>query len=92
MTPTVPPPAPCTSRDSTSSHSDSAKPNSRNATDDAASATISAGLRPKRSEKRPHHGALSNCATVNETTTSPVSAPSPIGTPNSVDPAPSCRT
>ena len=92
MTPVVPPPSPCTTRDSTSNSSDSAKPNSRNAADDATSATSSTGRRPQRSLQRPHHGALTNCAMVNDETTRPVNAPSPSGMPNSDAPSPNFFT
>ena len=42
---------------------------------DAVNAMISVGLRPTRSEKRPHIGALTNCATVNELMMKPVMMP-----------------
>src|SRR5690606_29464375 len=65
ITPTVPPPAPWITRDRSNSHTESANANTTYAIADAPSPIRSAGRRPYLSEKRPHNGALTSCATEN---------------------------
>ena len=55
-------------RERNSIASESANPKITYAIADAPSATSRAGRRPNRSEKRPHIGALTSCATVNADT------------------------
>jgi hypothetical protein len=64
MTPTVPPPAPCTTREMNKQQQRMGKPKNQIGNADAANAIIKVGRRPTRSENLPQSGALNNCATV----------------------------
>jgi hypothetical protein len=88
MTPTVPPPAPCTIRDRNSSHNDSANPNTRYATPAALSAISRAGRRPNLSENLPHIGELRSCATVKADAIRPDNIPIPRCIPRKSTPSP----
>src|SRR5919206_53525 len=65
MTPTVPPPAPCTNRDNNNNQIELANAKTRYAIPAALRPTSNAGRRPYLSENRPQIGALINCAAVN---------------------------
>src|SRR6185312_13402077 len=68
ITAVVPPPAPCTARDSSSSQYESAYAKTTYAIAEAPSPMRSAGLRPYRSDTRPQSGALTSCMAENADT------------------------
>ena len=74
-TPTVPPPTPCTTRDSKRTHSVPASPKTTYANAEISKPVITAGRRPKRSETRPHVGALRSCAIENAEMSNPMTKP-----------------
>ena len=76
-TPTVPPPAPCTRRQRSSSSSECAKAKTTYASTDAPSPIISAGRRPILSDTRPQKGALTSCATAKVVRSSDTATPTP---------------
>ncbi|MDZ7592507.1 MAG: hypothetical protein U5L05_17900 [Rubrivivax sp.] len=77
ITPTVPPPAPCTRREKKISSSELEKAKMMYAMPLAAMPTSRAGRRPRRSETRPHIGALTSCAMAKLETIRAITEPSP---------------
>ena len=75
MTPTVPPPAPCTMRERNRRNSESAYAKMMYAIAEAPRPIRRAGRRPYLSEKRPHIGALSSCAIANDAMSAPTTNP-----------------